>query len=106
MAAPQPNTQQSQTVDFPANVPVTLSLAYPEGRVVAGHFGERVMYTTTDKRRFLSTRRSRRRSPNLGSTCGRTSRLPESRPDAKVRRTLGGRPRARRAAQRNTGCHV
>ena len=53
MAAPQPNTQQSQTVDFPANLPVTLSLAYPEGRVVAGHFGERVMYTTTDKRRFF-----------------------------------------------------
>jgi len=53
MAAPQPNTQQSQTVDFPANVPVTLSLAYPEGRVVAGHFGERVMYTTTEKRRFF-----------------------------------------------------
>ena len=53
MAAPQPNTQQSQTVDFPANVPVTLSLAYSEGRVVAGHFGERIMYTTTDKRRFF-----------------------------------------------------
>jgi hypothetical protein len=53
MAAPQTNTQQSQTVDFPANVPVTLSLAYPEGRIVAGHFGERVMYTTTEKRRFF-----------------------------------------------------
>jgi len=53
MADPQPNTPQSQTVDFPANVPVTLSLAYSEGRVVAGHFGERIMYTTTDKRRFF-----------------------------------------------------
>ena len=53
MAAPQPNPHQSQTVGFPANTPVTLSLAYSEGKVVAGHFGERIMYTTTDKRRFF-----------------------------------------------------
>jgi hypothetical protein len=53
MAAPQTNTTQRETVDFPLNVPVALSLAYSEGRVVAGHFGERFMYTTTDKRRFF-----------------------------------------------------
>jgi hypothetical protein len=53
MAAPQTNTTQRETVDFPLNVPVALSLAYSEGRIVAGHFGERFMYTTTDKRRFF-----------------------------------------------------
>lgn len=34
-----------ETVEFPANEPVELSLAFPEGKIVAGRFGDRVMYS-------------------------------------------------------------
>src|ERR1035441_10261390 len=32
-------------VDFPMNEPVEVCLHWPEGRIVAGRFGERVMYS-------------------------------------------------------------
>jgi hypothetical protein len=51
MAAPQQNTtNRRETVEFPANVPVTLALKYSEPRMVAGMNGERAMFTTTDNR--------------------------------------------------------
>jgi hypothetical protein len=52
MAAPQTTTQPNrrETVDFPPNVPVSLSLKYSEPRLIAGRDGERAMFTTTDNR--------------------------------------------------------
>lgn len=50
MAAAQQNNTRRETVEFPPNVPVTLSLAYGEPRMVAGRFGERAMFTTCDSR--------------------------------------------------------
>jgi hypothetical protein len=49
MTAQQP-TNRRETVDFPPNVPITLSLKYSEPRLVAGMHGERAMFTTTDNR--------------------------------------------------------
>lgn len=43
-------TNHRETVDFPPNVPVELSLAYSEPRIIAGRNGERAMFTTTDNR--------------------------------------------------------
>lgn len=48
MAAAQ--TNRRETVEFPPNVPVTLSLAYSEPRKVSGQYGERFMYSTCDDR--------------------------------------------------------
>jgi hypothetical protein len=47
-AQAQPNRRE--TVDFPPNVPITLSLKYSEPRMVAGQYGERAMFTTCDDR--------------------------------------------------------
>ena len=42
----QPNTTpRNPEVVFPANLPVTVALKYPQGRVVSGRNGERIMYT-------------------------------------------------------------
>jgi hypothetical protein len=37
-------------VDFPLNTPVTVALKYPQGRIITGQYGERVIYTLTDGR--------------------------------------------------------
>ena len=51
MAAAAPNNRQTRdTVEFPPNVPVTVSLKYSEPRMVSGQYGERAMFSTTDNR--------------------------------------------------------
>jgi len=39
-----------ETVEFSPNVPVLVALAYKEGKIVEGRFGQRVMFTLTDGR--------------------------------------------------------
>jgi hypothetical protein len=48
--ATQAQRQLRETVDFPLDVPVTLSLRYSEGKIVSGPYGERVMYSLADNR--------------------------------------------------------
>jgi hypothetical protein len=48
--AAQGQRQLRETVDFPLDVPVTVSLRYSEGKVVSGAYGERVMYSLADNR--------------------------------------------------------
>jgi hypothetical protein len=45
----QPRTRR-EIVEFPPNVPVTVALKYNQGKLVAGQYGERMMFTTTDNR--------------------------------------------------------
>lgn len=42
--------QRRETVEFPPNLPVTLSLAYSEPRMVSGQYGERAMFSLQDGR--------------------------------------------------------
>jgi hypothetical protein len=46
------NTQRTprDVVEFVPNVPVTLALKYNQGKLIAGQYGERMMFTTTDDR--------------------------------------------------------
>ena len=46
------NTQRAQrdVIEFAPNVPVTLALKYNQGKLIAGQYGERMMFTTTDGR--------------------------------------------------------
>ena len=39
-----------QQLDFPANVPVTVALKYPQGKTVSSQYGERIMYSLADGR--------------------------------------------------------
>jgi len=48
--AAQGQRKLRETVDFPLDVPVTVSLRYSEGKVVSGAYGERVMYSLADNR--------------------------------------------------------
>ena len=49
MAAAQ-QRQPRDVVEFPLNVAVTVALKYNQGRVVAGQYGERMLFTLTDNR--------------------------------------------------------
>lgn len=49
-AAAQYTQNRRDVVEFPANVPVTVSLAYSKPRMVSTQYGERAMFTTTDNR--------------------------------------------------------
>ena len=46
------NTQRTprDVIEFAPNVPVTLALKYNQGKLIAGQYGERMMFTTTDGR--------------------------------------------------------
>jgi hypothetical protein len=44
------NRPPRDVVDFPPNAPVTVALMYPQGKIVSGQYGERVMFTLTDGR--------------------------------------------------------
>ena len=46
--APQRNPRE--VVDFPPDAPVTVALKYNQGRLIAGQYGERMMFPTTDNR--------------------------------------------------------
>ena len=50
MATANTNRPPREVVDFPLNTPVTVALKYPQGRMINGQYGERVMYTLTDGR--------------------------------------------------------
>lgn len=52
--APQPQQQQRrEIVEFPPNVPITVSMRYAQPKLVSGQYGERFMYTTADNRIFF-----------------------------------------------------
>ena len=54
MASPSTSQRQNRdTVEFPLNVPVTVSLRYSEGKLVSGQYGERYMFSTVDNRVFF-----------------------------------------------------
>jgi hypothetical protein len=46
MATASNNRVPREVVDFPPNIPVTLSLKYPQGKPISNQYGERMMYTT------------------------------------------------------------
>lgn len=48
MAAP--NRPPRKVVEFPLNVPQTVALKYSQGKLVAGQYGERMLFTLTDGR--------------------------------------------------------
>ena len=48
--ATQSNRIPREVVDFPVNVPVTIALKYPQGRIVSGQYGERIMFSLQDGR--------------------------------------------------------
>jgi hypothetical protein len=49
------NTQRAprEVIEFAHNVPVTVALRYNEGKHVAGPYGDRMMFSTTDGRIFF-----------------------------------------------------
>jgi hypothetical protein len=53
MAAPQPNSNAREILEFAPNVTITLALKYASGKIVSGARGERVLYTCTDGRIFF-----------------------------------------------------
>lgn len=46
----QPNRTPREIVEFPPNIPVTLALKYPQGKVISNQYGERIMFSTVDNR--------------------------------------------------------
>jgi hypothetical protein len=48
MAAPQRASREK--IEFPPNTPVTLALRFAQGKLMAGQYGESMMFTTTDNR--------------------------------------------------------
>ena len=48
MASPQRASRE--IVEFPPNLPVTVSLQYGQGKLISNQHGERMMYSTTDGR--------------------------------------------------------
>lgn len=49
-AASNHQPPRRETVEFPPNIPTTVSLAYSEPRTVSGQFGERFMFSLSDGR--------------------------------------------------------
>jgi hypothetical protein len=49
------NTQRAprEVIEFAQNVPVTVALRYNQGKHVAGQYGDRMMFSTTDGRIFF-----------------------------------------------------
>jgi hypothetical protein len=52
MAAPQ-QRQPREVIEFAANIPVTVALRYNQGKHIAGQYGDRMMFSTTDGRIFF-----------------------------------------------------
>ncbi len=53
--ATAPQRTPRDVVDFAPNTPQTVALKFPQGKIVSGQFGERVMFSLTDGRvMFLS----------------------------------------------------
>src|SRR6516164_10040375 len=49
------NTQRAprEVIEFAANIPVTVALRYNQGKHIAGQYGDRMMFSTTDGRIFF-----------------------------------------------------
>ena len=48
--ATAPQRTQRDVVEFPPNVPQTVALKYGQGKLIAGQYGERMMFTLVDER--------------------------------------------------------
>lgn len=53
MAAQAQAHPRRQEVEFPPNVAITVNMMYAQPRLIAGQYGERYMFTTTDNRIFF-----------------------------------------------------
>ena len=69
MATANTNRPPREVVDFPLNTPVTVALKYPQGRIINGQYGERVMYTLTDGSVMFLAPEIAGKSRSSASTC-------------------------------------
>src|SRR5579871_6711405 len=53
MATAQQTPQRREQVEFPPNLPVTVSMKFAQPKLVSGQFGDRYLFTTCDNRVFF-----------------------------------------------------
>jgi hypothetical protein len=68
-------SQSGTEITFPPNTTITVSMKFAQPRLVAGKYGERYMFTTTDDARFFVDPPVTAQIEALGVKSGRRERI-------------------------------